>query len=69
VCADVDEHRRRVEQRAIDLSGFTLPTWGEVQRTADEYEPRTDDRLVIDSTRPIKETAREVRNCLILHVR
>jgi len=55
VCADVDEHRRRVEQRANDWPGFTLPTWDEVQRTADEYEPRTDDRLVIDSTRPHEE--------------
>jgi predicted kinase len=59
VCADVEEHRRRVEQRTNDLPGFTLPTWDEVQRAADEYEPRTDDRLVIDSTRPLEETVRD----------
>ena len=59
VCPDVDEHRRRVEQRVNDLPGFTLPTWDDVQRTAGEYEPRTDDRLVIDSTRPLGETVRE----------
>ncbi|WP_375334835.1 AAA family ATPase [Curtobacterium sp. MCLR17_045] len=69
VCADVNEHRRRVEQRANDLPGFTLPTWDEVQRVADEYEPRTDDRLVIDSTRPLEETVRQALDYLELHVR
>jgi predicted kinase len=59
VCPDVEEHRRRVEQRTNDLPGFTLPTWDEVQRAADEYEPRTDDRLVMDSTRPFEETVRD----------
>jgi predicted kinase len=59
VCPDVDEHRRRVEQRTNDLPGFTLPTWDEVQRTTDEYELRTDDRLVIDSTRPLDETVHQ----------
>ena len=48
-----------MEQRTNDLPGFTLPTWDEVQRAADEYEPRTDDRLVIDSTRPLAETVRD----------
>lgn len=69
VCADVDEHRRRVEQRANDLPGFTLPTWDEVQRTADEYEPRTDDRLVVDSTRPLEETVRQAVDYLALDAR
>ncbi|MFZ7086586.1 AAA family ATPase [Curtobacterium sp. RRHDQ10] len=59
VCPDSNEHRRRVEQRPNDLPGFTLPTWKQVQRTADEYEPRTDERLIIDSTRPLDETVRD----------
>lgn len=59
VCPDADEHRRRVEQRANDLPGFTLPTWEQVERTAREYQPRTDDRLVVDSTRPLPETVDE----------
>ena len=69
VCADVDELRRRVEQRSNDLPGFTLPTWDEVQRTAEEYEPRTDDRLVIDSTRPLEEAIRQALHYLELHAR
>jgi hypothetical protein len=59
VCADADEHRRHVEQRANDLPGFTLQTWDEVQHTADKYETRMDDRLVIDSTRPLEEAVRQ----------
>src|SRR5687768_13643980 len=30
VCSDADEHRRRVETRAADISGHRLPTWQEV---------------------------------------
>lgn len=63
---------RALHQARIDLArlpGFTLPTWDEVQRTADEYEPRTDDRLVIDSTRPLEETVRQALDYLELHAR
>lgn len=57
VCRDVVEHRRRVERRDNDLPGFTLPTWEQVERVSQEYEPRYDDRLIIDSTRPLADTA------------
>jgi len=30
VCSDPVEHRRRVESRQPDISGFKLPTWAEV---------------------------------------
>jgi hypothetical protein len=59
VCPDLGEHRRRVQERENDLPGFVLPTWDEVERVRAEYEPRTDDRLVVDSTRPFEETVRE----------
>lgn len=59
VCPDLVEHRRRVEERENDLPGFVLPTWDEVERLRAEYEPRTDDRLVVDSTRPLAETVRQ----------
>lgn len=64
VCADVDEHRCRVQHRSNDLPGFTLPTWDGVQRTVEEYEPRTNDRLIIDSTRPLEETVRQALDFL-----
>lgn len=49
VCPDPHEHRRRVETRTNDLVGFTLPTWADVDGGARTYEPRTDDRLVLDT--------------------
>lgn len=56
VCPDREEHRRRVEQRVNDLPDFTLPTWDDVQRAEEQYEPRTDERLVVDSTHPLEQT-------------
>jgi len=47
VCADAVEHRRRVEERVTDLPGFVPPTWAEVVDR--DYQPRDDDRLVIDT--------------------
>lgn len=60
VCPDADEHRRRVETRVADLVGLPLPTWDDVRATAREYEPRQDERLVVDSTRPVAELLPEV---------
>lgn len=60
VCPDPVEHRRRVETRPADLPGFALPTWDDVRRAAREYEPRHDERLVVDSTRPVADVLPEV---------
>jgi len=51
-CPDAAEHRRRVEARVSDLPGWVYPAWDQVQQTALRYEPRTDDRLTLDTTRP-----------------
>ena len=47
ICSDKDEHRRRVEQRASDISGFRVPTWSSV--TSHEYTPWTEPRLIVDT--------------------
>lgn len=47
VCSDPTEHRRRVESRDADISGFVLPTWEAV--TAREYHPWNRDRVVVDT--------------------
>jgi predicted kinase len=49
VCSDTNEHRRRVESRAVDIVGHTLPTWSDVLER--DYRPRDDERLVIDTAR------------------
>lgn len=45
-CSDLDEHRRRVEERVADLDGFKLPTWADV--LSRDYQPWTTPRLVVD---------------------
>jgi predicted kinase len=47
VCSDTVEHRRRVEQRQADLDGHTVPTWQQVMDR--EYEPWSEERLVLDT--------------------
>jgi predicted kinase len=47
VCSDVAEHRRRVENRAADLEGFSLPRWSSV--LSRQYEPWPNAGLIIDT--------------------
>lgn len=47
ICSDTDEHRRRVGNRQSDIAELALPSWAAV--LAREYEPRSDERLVIDT--------------------
>ena len=67
-CPDAAEHRRRVEQRAdshtADLPGWSYPTWPQVQRRAEEYQARTDDRLIVDTTGPTDASHQEVARYL-----
>jgi predicted kinase len=67
-CPDAAEHRRRVEQRAAshgsDLPGWRYPTWPEVQHRAEEYQPRTDKRLIVDTNGPLDASHRQVNQYL-----
>ena len=47
VCSDPREHRRRVETRASDIAGLTLPTWEQVRNRA--YEPWPRPLLTLDT--------------------
>ena len=60
VCSDGAEHRRRVETRVSDLPGWVYPTWAQVHRMMGEYQPRTGDRLVLDTTRPVDVSYQEL---------
>ena len=59
-CPDGAEHRRRVETRVSDLPGWVYPTWDQVQQATLLYEPRTDDRLTLDTTRPAEVSYQEL---------
>jgi len=60
VCPDTDEHRRRVQTRRSDLEGFQVPDWAWVQDQAALYEPREDERLVVNSTQDVQACLRQV---------
>lgn len=47
ICSDENEHRRRVEGRASDIHGFTLPTWASV--VSHDYVPWVEPRLIVDT--------------------
>jgi len=47
VCSDAAEHRRRIEQRPVDISGLELPTWEQVQDR--EYHAWELSRIVLDT--------------------
>jgi predicted kinase len=59
VCSDQREHRRRVEEREIDIEGLKPPTWQEVLDR--DYHPWVDPRIQIDTAaRTIEETLEEL---------
>lgn len=57
VCSDPRRHRQRLEDRGTRYAGLTEPTWAEVQ--ARETEPWADERLVLDSVRPLDQLVPE----------
>jgi predicted kinase len=59
-CSDPEEHRRRVETRTIDIRDFPRPSWEWVRRVAEEYEPRTDKRLTVDTVHDLEACLSQV---------
>jgi chloramphenicol 3-O-phosphotransferase len=47
VCSDATEHRRRAEERALDIPGLTKPSWEQISNR--EYHSWERDRLVVDT--------------------
>lgn len=47
VCSDVEEHRRRVEERSSDVPGLVPPDWSSVSRHT--FEPWTEPHFVLDT--------------------
>lgn len=47
VCSDLAEHRRRVEDRAVDVAGLALPDWQAVLDR--DYHPWDTEPIVIDT--------------------
>jgi predicted kinase len=58
ICSDVNEHRRRVEERPNEVQGLKLPTWKEV--ISRDYQPWDRDHVIIDTA------GRSVAQCVSL---
>ncbi|MDO8289637.1 MAG: AAA family ATPase [Parvibaculum sp.] len=47
ICSDKEQHRKRIETRDNDLTGFKMPDWNAV--ITRDYEPWTTERVLIDT--------------------
>jgi hypothetical protein len=47
VCSNLNEHRRRVEERVIDVPGLATPSWDEV--ICRDYRERDRPHVVVDT--------------------
>jgi predicted kinase len=59
-CPDEGEHRRRLESRARRFRHLPEPTWADVVRRAETYEPWTVDVLVVEALAPLEAVVDEV---------
>ncbi|MEU6372767.1 AAA family ATPase [Streptomyces sp. NPDC046909] len=57
-CSDLDEHRRRVASRSVDVPGLPLPGWEEI--VGREYEPWERERVVVDTAGQTPEESLDV---------
>ena len=59
ICSDAELHRRRIESRGRNISGFIYePSWADVEKLRTEYEPCDEERLILDSVEPLEENVR-----------
>ncbi len=61
VCPDRAEHRRRIESRGSDLPGWVYPSWDQVEQAAATYRTRADERLQLDTSRPLQDSHRAIQ--------
>jgi len=55
ICSDAEVHRKRLMSRDRGIAGFPEPSWDDVEARRAEWEPWTDDHLVIDTMRGVDE--------------
>jgi predicted kinase len=59
ICSHEGTHRERLAGRARGIDGFPEPSWEDVERRRNEWEPWRDERLVVDSVRGLDENVAE----------
>ena len=66
LCSDPKEHRRRVEERIVDIPGLRLPTWDEV--VSREYHQWNREHVVIDTAACSVEQSVNIIEGLLIHI-
>jgi len=59
-CSDEEEHRRRLTARQRGIEGFPEPTWESVMERRRGFADWNDDRVRVDSMRPLAEITASV---------
>jgi predicted kinase len=59
ICSDEGTHSDRLARRARDIDGFPEPSWEDVVRRKQEWEPWENEHLVVDSVRPLEVSVAE----------
>ena len=60
ICSDTDLHRQRLTGRERGIDGFPEPSWDEVLERQAEWEPWTEQRLVVDSVDDLDTSVTQV---------
>ncbi len=47
VCSDIEEHKKRIEERKCDIPGMVLPSWKDIEER--EYDSWGEGRILIDT--------------------
>jgi len=65
-CSDEDEHRRRLAERRRDIVGFPEPTWDSVVARRSGFRDWHEERVRVDTMRPLDELVYEVLATLLV---
>ena len=58
VCSDRELHRQRIEVRQESIPGWPDPDWSHVEEMRADYEPWTEERLILDAVEPLASNCR-----------
>lgn len=60
VCSDRELHKSRLESRERNIPSWYELTWSDIENILIGYEPCFEERLCIDSIKPLKENIKKV---------
>lgn len=67
ICSDDAEHRKRLAGRSRPFTNVREPSWEEVQRRAEQYEPWQDPHTILDTVEPLSRLLPQATRALRLN--